>query len=207
VTVTDGAGHEILDTSLSNSSPMIHLLGRLASGAYKLTSLTGTGHVIRTSKLNRPVTDGLIIFASAPIYANIRHQTGFQGASLTAKGCAALGREFRVATMRNNNSNQDYCSVFFSAMAIEDNTVVEIDEIKAGIVPTDTPASGSILTSDKITVTLQRGESYVVGIKLDQYAAQGGPAPIDPINGTRVRSTRPILARPLPERILPPPRF
>ncbi|MFT6861923.1 MAG: hypothetical protein ACJAVK_000476 [Akkermansiaceae bacterium] len=62
-------------------------------------------------------------------------------------------------------------------MAIEDNTVVEIDEIKAGIVFTDTPASGSILTGDKITVTLQRGESYVVGIKLDQYAAQGGTAP------------------------------
>lgn len=193
VTVTDGAGNVILDGTLSNSDPIIHLLGRLAGGAYKPTSETGTGHVVGTAKLNQPVTDGLIIDASAPIYANIRHQSGYQGASLTAKGCAALGREFRVATMRNNNVVHDYRSVFFSAMATEDNTVVEIDDIKKGIVFTNTSTSGSTPTSDKITVTLQRGESYVVGIKLDQYAAQGGSAPINHINGTRVRSSKPIV--------------
>ena len=193
VKVTDGGGNVILDTTLSNSEPIVHLLGRLADGAYQPTSSTATGNVVGTSKLNQPVSDGLIVDASAPIYANIRHQSGDQGASLTAKGCAALGREFRVATIRNNNVVHDYRSVFFSAMATEDNTIVEIDDIKRGIVFTNTPASGSTLTSDKITLTLQRGESYVVGVKLDLYAAQGGTAPINHINGTRVRSTKPIV--------------
>ncbi|YCM42721.1 DUF4114 domain-containing protein [Verrucomicrobiaceae bacterium 227] len=193
VKVTDGGGNIILDTTLSNAVPIVHLLGRLTDGAYQATSATATGNVIGTSKLNQPVTDGLIVDASAPIYANIRHQSGYQGASLTAKGCAALGREFRVATMRNNNVVHNYRSVFFSAMATEDNTILEIDDIKSGIVFTNTAASGTTLTSDNITVTLQRGESYVVGIKLDQYAAQGGTAPINHLNGTRIRSTKPVV--------------
>jgi len=193
ILVTDGSGTEIINTVVSNSSPITHLLGKLQNGTYVSDHERASGNVIGTTKLNQPINDGLIIEAEAPVYANIRHQSGYQGASLTAKGCAALGREFRVATMRNNDVVHDYRSLFFSAMAMEDDTIVEIDQIKKGIVFTNTQTSGSVATSEKITVTLQRGESYVVGIKVDQYAAQGGTAPLNDVNGTRVTSSKPIV--------------
>ncbi len=193
VKVTDGAGNEVINAEISHSSPLVHLLGRLSGGAYQSTNPVASGNVVGTSKLNQVSSDGLVVEASAPVYANIRHQSGFQGASLTAKGCAALGQEFRVATMRNNDVVHDYRSLFFSAMATEDGTVVEIDQIKPGVVFTNTTASGDILTSEKITVTLNRGQSYVVGIKADQYASQGGTAPFNDVNGTRVRSNKPIV--------------
>ena len=193
VSVTDGAGNEVINAEISNTSPLVHLLGSLSGGAYVSSSATATGNVVGTSKLNKVSSDGLVVEASAPVYANIRHQSRFQGASLTAKGCAALGQEFRVATMRNNDVVHDYRSLFFSAMATEDGTVVEIDQIKSGVVFTNTTASGEVLTSEATSITLNRGESYVVGIKADQYASQGGTAPFNDVNGTRIRSSKPIV--------------
>ena len=194
VTVKDGADNVLIDAVISNDTPLVHILGRLSStGVYRNTHATGTGNVIGTSKLNQATTDGLIIEASAPVYANIRHQSGYQGASLTSKGRPALGSEFRVATMRNNDVlAHNYRSLFFSLMAVEDNTVVEIDQIKSGVVFTNTTASGNPVTSESVTITLQKGESYVVGIKNDLYAAQGGTATLNDVNGTRVRSSKPI---------------
>lgn len=192
-TVTDGADNLILTGDLSNSQPIVHLLGRLQNGAYLASSPSASGHVVGTAKLNQAITDGLIIHASAPIYANVRHQSGYQGASLTAKGSAALGQEFRVATMRNNDVVHDYRSVFFSAMATEDDTQIFIDDLTPGLVLTDTAASGSPLTTEPLSITLQQGESYVLGINLSNYADQGGTASINDLNGTRITSSKPIV--------------
>ncbi len=194
VSVKDGANNTLLQTQISNASPIVHLLGRLAdSGVYRESDPVGSGHVIGTSKLNKIVSEGLIINASAPIYANIRHQSTYQGGSLTSKGRPALGNDFRVATMRNNDvMDHNYRSLFFSVMAVEDNTTIEIDEIKEGVVFTNTQASGSPKTTDPITVTLNAGQSYVVGIKNDQYTSQGGTATLNDVNGTRIRSTKPV---------------
>jgi len=194
VLVKDGAGNVLIDSQISNSTPLVHILGRLSStGVYRNTDAVGSGNVIGTSKLNTPITDGLVIEASASIYANIRHQSGYQGASLTSKGRPALGCDFRVATMRNNDVlDHNYRSLFFSVMAVEDNTVVEIDQIKDGIVFTNSSTSGSPVTSDDMTVTLQAGESYVVGIKNDLYSSQGGTATLNDVNGTRISSSKPI---------------
>lgn len=194
VIVKDGSGNVLLDTQISNSNPLVHILGRLSdTGVYRKTDPSGTGNVVGTSKLNKVNSDGLIIEASAPVYANIRHQSTYQGGSLTSKGRPALGNEFRVATMRNNDVlTHNYRSLFFSMMAVENDTVIEIDQIKPGIVFTNTSASGSPKTTNAITVTLQAGESYVVGIKNDLYTEQGGTATLNDVNGTRVRSSKPI---------------
>lgn len=195
VVVKDGADNILLNTTLSNNAPIVHLLGKLDNaGVYQSSDAVGSGNIVGNSKLNTPVTDGLIIEASAPVYANIRHQSGYQGASLTSKGRPALGNEFRVATMRNNDVlDHNYRSLFFSLMAVEDGTVVEVDEIKDGIVFMNSVASGSPKTTEAVTITLNKGESYVMGIKNDKFSNQGGTASLNEVNGTRVRSSKPIV--------------
>ncbi|MDP0489873.1 MAG: DUF4114 domain-containing protein [Verrucomicrobiota bacterium JB023] len=192
--VTNGAGEVIIDQTISNDSPLVHLLGRVdAAGAYQASAAAGTGNVVGDSGLARVVAEGLIVEASAAVYVNVRHQSGYQGGSLTAKGCAALGQEFRVATMRNNDVVHHYRSLFFSVMATEDDTVVSVDDIKDGIVFTGLPASGTPLTTDDFSITLDRGESYVVGVRVDAYAGDGGTASLNDVNGTRVRSNKPVV--------------
>ena len=86
VTVVDGAGATIWSGTVSNAAPV----------SVNVTSMTLTA----TSQLNSIRTNGLIVTADAPIYANIRSRESQQSGSLTAKGLAALGTRFRAGFMR-----------------------------------------------------------------------------------------------------------
>ncbi|MBT3391829.1 MAG: hypothetical protein HN413_15630 [Chloroflexi bacterium] len=113
------------------------------------------------TSLNQITTAGLIISADALIYANIRHQVASQGASLTAKGYAALGTRFRVGLMRSvDSSSNSSCGNFISVMASEDNTTVNFSDIKQGVIFQGTSSSGSPQTTDSFNVILDAGESY-----------------------------------------------
>ena len=183
-TITGGNGVVVDSGTVSNSAPVTFQIAENVGSAIVPTVTGTTSHHIDESELNTVTTAGIVVEADEPVYVNIRQRSRSQGASLTSKGCAALGTEFRVGTMRNRFSpGQAFRNDFFSIMATEDNTVVTIDEIKPGMI-----FSGRTDTS-AITVTLDKWESYTVGIHHPNYT---GTADVNDIDGTRVTSDKAV---------------
>ena len=178
VTVKDGANTSIWSGTISNASPTFVDVA--------------TTVLASDSQLNQVQTNGLVVTADAPIYANVRHSVNNQGGSLTAKGLAALGTRFRAGVVRDRDTAVDeaYVGVFISVMATEDGTTVNFDDIKPGVVFYGTSFSGSPATSDPISVVLDANESYVIGIRGSTYAP--GTAPFNEVNGTLITSDKPI---------------
>ncbi len=177
VNVEFGDGTTVWNGQITNAAP---------------ATVTGIDNHVLTNpaQFNQISNAGLIVTADAPIYANIRHRSDPQGGSLTAKGLAALGTRFRAGIMRDNSAVESYRAHFISVMATEDDTTVNFDDIKPGLVFHNTPASGSPPTSDPITVTLNTNQSYVIGVRADLYT---GTAEFNDINGTLVTSDKPIV--------------
>jgi len=188
VTVADGNGTVYFNGNVSNAVPVQLELGKMVGSTYTPTSGQLGNLVFGTAGFNTKVKQGLVIHASAPIYANIRQLSTSQGDSLTGKGKKALGLEFRPGVMNNVRSTYTYRGVFFSVMATQPGTTtVTIDQIKPGVVFTGTTGVGG--ATPPITVTLAQYESYVVGIK---DSAGDGTVNVNDINGTRVRADKPI---------------
>lgn len=199
-TIVDGAGVTVSAGTVSNSAPIDLVLGGLVGGNY--TSQTaGAGNIIDFSQFNTVSAEGLIVTADEPVFVNLRQRSGAQGASLTAKGCSGIGTEFRVGVMREREAfgTESFRNQFVSVMATEDDTVVTFDDFKPGVVisggtaTTEPPASGNPLTTDPISVTLDAGESYAVGIHMAFYRGDGATASINDLNGSRVTSDKPIV--------------
>lgn len=188
VTVKDGNNNTVWTGTVSKSVPRQITLGTNPGTNYTPTSGL-LGHLVfGTAALNAKHRHGLIVEASAPIFANIRHLATSQGDSLTSKGKKALGLEFRPAVMFNVRSAFSYRGVFFSVMATQPGTTtVTIDEIKNGVVLTGTTPVGG--KTPDIVVTLQQYETYIVGIR---DSANDGTNNVNNINGTRVRADKPV---------------
>ncbi|MCA9934987.1 MAG: IgGFc-binding protein [Anaerolineales bacterium] len=176
VTVQDGSGATLWSGTVSNASPQ---------------QISINANVINANlaELNTVSTRGLIITASAPIYANVRHLTPYHGGSLTAKGLAGLGMRFRVGMMRDSLTTSSTRGSFIAVMATEDNTTINFGEFKPGVVFYGTTTSGTPLTTAPFAVTLDANESYVIGIRDNLY---GGTADLNDINGTLIVSDKPI---------------
>lgn len=187
VTVRDGAGTLVWSGNVSNTTPRQITLGAPVSGVYAPTA-GQLGHMVfGAAGFNTPTPRGLIVEASAPIFANIRNLTTAQADSLTSKGKKALGLEFRPAVMRNARNTATSRGVFVSFMATQPGTTtVTIDQIKAGVVFTGTTAVDG--KSPDFSVQLQQYESYVFGIR----DANSSVANVNDINGTRIRADKPI---------------
>lgn len=160
VTLTDGTGSQVDTFTISKSTPITYTIG------------TGFGslNLIDVPDLNTVLpTEGLIFSASQPFYVNIRHKSSnaAQGGSLTSKGRSGFGTEFRTghiySAATTNASANLRRSHFVSVMATENNTNVIFSEFKPGVVFLNTPTSGNPLTTNSISVTLNKGESYVLG--------------------------------------------
>lgn len=177
VTVQNGAGTTIWSGTVSNATPQ---------------TVNVVTHVLTlNSQLNQVLTNGLIVTADAPIYANVRHTAFNQADSLTAKGLAALGTSFRAGFVRENVTPvANGRAGFIAVMATEDNTTVNFDDIKPGIVFYNTPASGSPATSNPISVVLDANESYVIAVYGPAYA---GTASFNDLNGTHITADKPIV--------------
>ncbi len=183
-TIKDGTGTIIQSGTVSNASPVNFQIANNVGNNVVPTVAGTSDHHVGIEQINQVTTEGIVVEADEPVYVNIRQRSGSQGASMTSKGCAAIGTEFRVGTMRARlGTSQSYRNDFFSIMATEDNTVVTIDEIKPGMIFT-----GRTDTSP-ITVTLQKWESYTVAINHPDYP---GTADVNDIDGTRVTSTKPV---------------
>ena len=142
--------------------------------------------------LNTPLPDaGIKCTASAAFFTNIRaiSEDDAQAMSLTGKGRVGLGTDFRTGHYKagGNTASNSLKSHFASVMATQDNTTVNITEIKTGVVFDGTPAAGAPLTSAPISVVLNQGESYIVA-----YYFPDAAAGTDDMNGTRITSDKPI---------------
>lgn len=182
VTITDGSGNLIATQTISNG----------ASSSYYLGSGTGTELLVTEAELNTIMSnEGLILTAPEQFYVNIRVEADPQAGSLTSKGSkAAFGKDFRTGHMFNNVGDDFRKANFFSIMATENNTTVNINDIRPGVIFRGTTPSGSPLTSPNVTITLDAGESYVVSAFVDETNATEN---LNGVNGTHITSNKNIV--------------
>ncbi|MDO6496478.1 Ig-like domain-containing protein, partial [Cellulophaga sp. 3_MG-2023] len=139
--------------SVSNTNPYTYSLPINQNGITLLTE-DEVGTVNSTAGLRLEAPGG------QKFYANYRGSSNSQGVSLTSKGRAALGTHFKWGGIPFLHDR----SIFNAAlgiMATEDNTTVTISDYDPDCVfRLGNNATG--LTDDTITVTLNKGESYVL---------------------------------------------
>ncbi len=185
VAVTDGAGNAVHTfTGLTRAVPQVH---EMAGSVYDQLGL------LDQPELNTITTEGLILTGPKPFLVNMRHETPEQGFSLTSKGTFGLGTEFRSGHLISNNDVASTKSHSIAVMATEDDTLVTFDDIDAGIAFLGGACTGSgdappFLSS----VTLDAGQSYVIGYNFDCPASNLSNDPND-VNGVRVTATKPIV--------------
>ena len=107
---------------------------------------------------------GYIIEAQDVIYVSVRMNAGggAQAGALVSKGDNALGKNFRIGTYDNKGSPGSNYLNFFSVMATEDQTIVNL---------TSNNISGLVIQNYSgqfpiENITLNRGESYTVALKV-----------------------------------------
>jgi uncharacterized repeat protein (TIGR01451 family) len=143
----------ITSFSLSKTTPVSY---GLADGDNNITLVTNanTGVVLSDAGLRFEAPSG------DKFYVNYRGRSSAQAASITSKGRAAMGQNFKWggAPIEANHSSM---SATLGIMASEDNTNIVISgynpncEFRLG-----TDVDG--ITSNSINITLQKGESYVL---------------------------------------------
>jgi gliding motility-associated-like protein len=128
---------------------------------------------------------GYIIEAEDLVYvsARVTAGNGNQAGELVSKGLASLGTHFRIGAFTNEDA-PSYGVIhytFVSILATENNTTVDISDLKPGIT-----LMNSSTGDTPFTVVLNSGESYV-------YAVQGpNNSNRDGLIGSLVTSDKPI---------------
>lgn len=161
-----------------------------------LTSDGASNNFTANSQLHVPLaltgtvfTDrGFLVEAEDVVYVSVRVRSsvGFNGeknhaGAFVSKGVSALGTEFRIGGFKRDNPRTGDLT-FASIMATEDNTVVTIDDLPAGI------QLVNVAVSSSINVTLNEGESYIISTATTNT---GGNA-ADLIGG-RIQSNKPVV--------------
>ena len=128
---------------------------------------------------------GFIIESDSPIYVSARlNAGGAQAGALVSKGENALGTIFRVGTYDNQGSVSSNYMNFFSFMATEDNTSVNLtNNLTNGF---EFEHSNEQFPINNII--LNRGESYVLAARADKASANRAG-----LIGTLISSDKPIV--------------
>ncbi|HYG19210.1 MAG TPA: IgGFc-binding protein, partial [Ohtaekwangia sp.] len=180
VTITDGSGTPLFaPVSVSRSAPVSLPLSTAIGGSKG----TGTKFLVTTAQLATILSnEGLILSANKAFFASVRVDESAQGESLTSKGTAGLGTEFRSGHVWNNSGARHLKSHVISFMATEDNTTVTVSDFKGVDFQNVSEAGGSIV------VTLNTGQSYVLVAYCD-----GAADNLNNVNATRISSDKPIV--------------
>jgi len=164
---------------LSKAAPVTYSLPD-GDNDISLVSNINAGVVLNNSGLRFESTSG------QQFYVNYRGRSASQGASLTSKGRAAMGTEFRWggSAIRGNHHTM---SASIGIMAIENTTNVTI----SGYNPNcefrlQNDPDG--ITSNTISITLQAGQSYVLEAIKDETIAN-----IDGWIGATITSNKNIV--------------
>ena len=139
---------------------------------------------------------GFYLKADLPFYANTRAKSGAQGGSMTSKGKAGLGTDFRTGHMVSGfNIGNGWWDTgaqhFISVMATKDNTKITFSGIKQGVRFRNLPTEGknkSKLTTKDFSITLNKGQSYIIS----EFANEFQRGDENKSFGTHVTSTKPI---------------
>ncbi len=128
---------------------------------------------------------GFIVESDSPIYVSARlNAGGAQAGALVSKGENALGTIFRVGTYDNQGSVSSNYMNFFSFMATEDNTSVNLtNNLTNGF---EFEHSNEQFPINNII--LNRGESYLLAARADKASANRAG-----LIGTLISSDKPIV--------------
>ncbi len=138
--------------TLSNVSPQEYVLGN-GDNNITLVNETNTGVVLTNGGLRFEAPGG------NNFYVNYRGSSGSQAASLTSKGRAAIGREFKWGGVPNLGSHVSKSNTL-GIMATENNTTIDIFgydpncEFRVG-------SNRAGITADTYQIVLQANESFV----------------------------------------------
>ena len=182
-------GVELQSGQVSNTVPYTYTINSNGYSEF-VQDATTTGQV-NSDK-------GFIIEADRPIYVSVRLNAGGstgsnapQAGALVSKGDNALGISFRVGTFTSlpgngNANNQNNYLSFFSFMATEDNTVINLtsERVTSNLV-FEGSGNGSFPINN---IILNRGQSYVVAIRIDKNTNIS-----DGLIGTLISSDKPIV--------------
>ena len=161
---------------ISNDNPWIYTI-----------SQDGYSSLVQDPETTSQVTNdkGFIVESDSPIYVSARlNAGGAQAGALVSKGENALGTTFRVGTYDNQGSVSSNYMNFFSFMATEDNTSVNLtNNLSNGF---DLENSNSQFPFNNIK--LNRGESYVVAARADKASTNRAG-----LIGTLISSDKPIV--------------
>ncbi len=151
-------------------------------GDNNITLLTdaNTGYVQSNSGLRFESPSG------KKFYVNWRGKSASQASSLTSKGRTALGTAFKWVGAPNRGSFTAAISTSLGVMATEDNTTVNI----FGYDPACTFRQGTTeagITADNLTITLNKGQSYVL-----EAPTNGNTANVAGWLGASITSDNPI---------------
>ena len=182
-------GVELQSGQVSNATPFTYTISTNGYSEF-VQDATTTGQA-NSDK-------GFIIESDSPVYVSIRLNAGGssgsnapQAGALVSKGDNALGTSFRVGTFTSlpgnggvNNQN-NYLS-FFSFMATEDNTIINLtnERVTSNLV-FEGLGNGSFPINN---IALNRGQSYVVAIRIDNNTNIS-----DGLIGTLISSDKPIV--------------
>ncbi|WP_282049785.1 gliding motility-associated C-terminal domain-containing protein [Maribacter aquivivus] len=153
VNIYQGTSTTPTTVSVSNTAPYVYVLPN-GNNDITMVNAANVGFVLSSSGLRFEAPNG------EKFYVNYRGRNGAQGASLTSKGRAARGKHFKwggVPLIRNRSIHNATLGI----MATEDNTTVTISDYNPD---TKFRLGGNVqgLTDDIITVSLNKGQSYVV---------------------------------------------
>ena len=180
VTITNNNGTFVRTvTGLSSTNPQKVNLNSPGTG------LNSQG-VIGTSDLNAILdTEGLIVSGPKKFFVSIQQKSSAQGDLLTSKGTTGFGTDFYSGHMYSSVGSFDsHNGHFVSAMATENNTNI-------------TFSNPNVLfagrTTNTFTVSLNKGQSIVIGVSINQIKSQqGSTKDLNVVNGTHVTSNKPI---------------
>lgn len=144
---------------------------------------TGTGQLFVPSIQTSTITNnkGYIIEAEGTIYVSIRANQGSQAGALVSKGLSALGTTFRIGSFTNESPGNDYLS-FVSIMATEDDTQITFSDLPPGLI------IENYTGTTPINITLNKSESYTIGINSDENATNR-----DGLIGALINSNKSIV--------------
>ncbi|MDG2150770.1 MAG: IgGFc-binding protein, partial [Polaribacter sp.] len=160
--------------SVSSTDPQEILIGNDDSQLFVDSRVTS---IVHNDK-------GYIIEANDVIYVSIRVLAGggAQAGALVSKGNSALGTTFRAGMFTNENPQSNYLN-FISVMATENNTLLNFDDLPAGILIKN--YSGTLPISN---ISLNEGESYIVATNANDNIINR-----DALIGTLITSDKPIV--------------
>ena len=178
-------GGNIINGVVSNSTPYIHSIGtgdtsRLFTKKSSIKTVKNKGYIIEAEDL---------VYVSVRINGsnnNANNSSIVHAGGLVSKGNSALGTTFRLGAMLNPSNSDPTLLNFASILATENNTLLTISNIPVGTVFSD----GTTYTVP-ISVTLNKNESYVLG--LENYIGNTSPSNSSMLIGALVETSKPVV--------------